>query len=65
MDEREEALRIYGEMQVYDWDEKDGYMPNDYETKKKCRFMMNYVITNCHDNDKDFYRRVKLQLNNL
>lgn len=42
---RAEANNIYTELQVYTWDDEHGYMPDDKETKIKCHYMIDRIIT--------------------
>ena len=64
----EKATEIYEKLQVYDWCEKNGYMPNDSETKKKCYYMLNEIIDLYGNKDYGevaWWKEVKLQVKHL
>lgn len=64
----DKATEIYNEMQVYDWCDQNGYMPNDEETKKKCNYMLDEIILLYGDKDYGevaWWREVKQAVKHL
>lgn len=58
--EEEEAFEIYTNLQVYNWDEYKGYVPDDVETEKKCYYMIDTIIRCVDSNEGDqYWRKVK------
>lgn len=65
---KDKAIEIYNEMQVYDWCQKNGYMPNDKETKNKCNYMLDEIIKLYGDKDYgevEWWRQVKREIKKI
>jgi len=77
MTPKEKALELYDKFQQYLWDEVDGFMPDNKETKKTVHKVIDEIesalteygamsgeLQNM-DSDWRFWQSVKEQLNNL
>lgn len=66
MEAKEKALEFYNKFQQYYWDENNGWMPDDKETKKLCEKIIQEIINILFQHHEiDFWKKVKQEMISL
>lgn len=70
MESKEKARELYDKFQCYYWHEKDGFMPDDKETKKVCKAIVDEIISACEYNNvevwnTDWWNKVKEKIDKI